>query len=423
MTDGPAAVDLARLRRLLGTPELAWLVTNARRRMERGRPLTGTTTNAVPSEAQRAAAERLLGRAPQRGKALTVSLDAVDALLRRSEASPGGLPAAVVALTGPVEPRDEAARREARHWATAFAPLTALCEERPELASWYDQLQSSGLVRRLATTPDAAARLLADLTAVVSRLPAPATELSVFAARTLGDAHALDEDRPLATLTFQAIRALRPPPPGSGAAWRREVWASAGLLRDALSSTVLALGLPGHQNTATGRALAALREAGQPAVLTLRQLVRDPSAAHATGRVHVCENPSVVSAAADRLGPGCPPLVCVQGQPGTAALTLLRALATTGAELRYHGDFDWGGISIANTLLERVPWHPWRYTATDYTTAANHHPRARPLTGRPATATWDPALSTAMAAHGLAIEEELLLDTLLNDLGRAPGPS
>ncbi|MET9638242.1 DUF2399 domain-containing protein [Streptomyces virginiae] len=36
-----------------------------------------------------------------------------------------------------------------------------------------------------------------------------------------------------------------PPPDGAGAQWRRDAWASAGLLRDELSSTVLALNLRG----------------------------------------------------------------------------------------------------------------------------------------------------------------------------------
>lgn len=413
-----APVDQERLRRLLGPPELAWLVTSARRRMARGKPLTGTVSRPAPSEGERVAAERLLGRAPRRGRSLTVSLEALDAVLRRSEISPDGLEPAVVALTGPVEVRTEAARRAERAWEEAFAPLDALCATRPDLADWHRELHAGGLVRRLAGTPEAAAPLLADLAAVLAGLPHPGTERSVYAARVCGDAHALDEGRPLATLAFSAARALHPPPPGEGAAWRREVWASVGLLRDALSSTVLALGLPGDAHSATGRALAVLREAGQPAVLTLRQLAHAPPAEW-IGTVHVCENPAVVSAAADRLGSDCPPLVCTQGQPGTAALALLRALAVAGAALRYHGDFDWGGIRIANALRRQVAWTPWRYRAADYRTAVGAvvpRSRSRELTGSPVEADWDPALASALAALGVPVEEEQVLDALLADL-------
>ncbi|GAB2894569.1 TIGR02679 family protein [Streptomyces mayteni] len=416
------ALDLPRLTRLLGAPELSWLLVAARRRMANDTPLSGTVSLTDPTEAQRAAAERLLGRAPRSGKTLTLSLDAVDAVLRRAEISPGGLAEAVVTLTGPVPSHAETARREADHWQAAFAPLTTLVGRRPELSSWLDGLHATGLARRLATTPEEATPLLATLTAVLSQLPTPATERATFAARVCGAAHALDDGRPLATLTFGAIQALTGTPPGDGAEWRRQVWASAGLLRDELSSTVLTLGLPGDPTTPTGRALAALHEAGQPAVLTLRQLTLTPPSP-LTGVIHVCENPTVLSAAADRLGPACPPLVCLQGQPGTAALTLLRALAAGGARLHYHGDFDWGGLRIANILLRHVPWHPWRYTATAYRSATTTpHPTPRRLTGTVTTATWDPDLAPAMSAAGVVVEEELVLADLLADLAGGPAP-
>ncbi|CAL9579348.1 hypothetical protein SUDANB178_04969 [Streptomyces sp. enrichment culture] len=99
----PAApVDRDRLTRLLGDPGLAWLVDRVRRRMGREEPLTGPVTLREPTAGQRAAVERLLGRAPGAGRALSVRLDAVDAVLRRSGVSPDGLAAAVTALTGPV---------------------------------------------------------------------------------------------------------------------------------------------------------------------------------------------------------------------------------------------------------------------------------------------------------------------------------
>lgn len=62
--------------------------------------------------------------------------------------------------------------------------------------------------------------------------------------------------------------------------------------------------------------------------------------------VGICENPTVL-AAADTLGPAClPALVCLQGRPSAAALTLLRGLHDRGASLYYHGDFDWRGLRI-----------------------------------------------------------------------------
>ncbi|MEU6098026.1 TIGR02679 family protein [Streptomyces sp. NPDC047079] len=405
-------VDRDRLARLLGGPDLAWLVDRVRRRMARDEPLTGPVTLSEPTPAQREAAERLLGRAPGAGRSLCIRLDAVDAVLRRSGAGPDGLAAAVTALTGPVTQLADLREREEHAWREAYAPLDGLIRSgRPELADWADRLRRDGLVRRLARTPHAAKKLLDDTAGALRRLPAePAVSLPVFAADAFGDAHALDDGTPLATLVLSGVRALTGFPDGTGAEWRREAWASAGLLKDALSSTVLTLGLRGTP------ALDWAADAGEPAVLTLRQLTHLPPRT-APAVVHVCENPAVLATAADTLGAACPPLVCLQGQPSAAALTLLRHLHTHGTTVLYHGDFDWGGLRIATALLHRVPWRPWHYTAAEYRAAAAATPLAPPLTGTPATAPWDPDLSPALTELGVRIEEETVLDDLLADLG------
>ncbi|MFD9094839.1 TIGR02679 domain-containing protein [Streptomyces collinus] len=56
-------------------------------------------------------------------------------------------------------------------------------------------------------------------------------------------------------------------PDGSGTQWRREAWASAGLLRDDLSSTVLTLNLRCAHRRSTGaeRPWAAMAVHGRPA--------------------------------------------------------------------------------------------------------------------------------------------------------------
>lgn len=407
---GPSPVDAARLRRLLGAPGLAWLVERTRRRMAAEQPLTGSVTLSRPTPDQRHAAERLLGRAPGDGRSLTVRLDTVDALLRRSGVSPDGLAAAVTALTGPVTLLGPARRAEEDAWREAFAPVEELAAERPALADWALRLRGDGLVRRLAGTPADARLLLIRATAALQALPCePPVSLPVFAARVLDDSHALDDGTALATVTLAGVRALTGFPDGTGASWRRDAWASAGLLRDELSSTVLVLNLRGTP------ALDWTAATGEPAVLTLRHLVRHPPAP-AGETVHVCENPAVLAAAADIHGPDCAPLVCVQGQPSAAALALLRHLHESGATIRHHGDFDWGGLRIASALSRHVPWHPWRFTAADYRAAVARAAAGPPLTGRPAGSPWDPELSEALAETGIRVEEEAVLDVLLPDL-------
>jgi uncharacterized protein (TIGR02679 family) len=91
-------------------------------------------------------------------------------------------------------------------------------------------------------------------------------------------------------------------------------------------------------------------------------------------------------------------------------------LTTDGAECRYHGDFDWPGLRIAQALGQRVPWTPWRYTAADYLAALEADPLSRSLTGRPALSPWDPELAEVMAERDLALEEEAVAERLSDDL-------
>lgn len=341
-------------------------------------------------------------------------LATVDEILRRSGVSPDGLAAAVIALTGPVILHAEARNREERAWEEAYAPLVSLDAE---LAPWVERIRRDGLVRRLARTPEAAAPLVESAVRALRALPAsPPTARATFAAQNLSGAHALDEGTPLATLVLSGIRCLTGFPDGSGAQWRREAWASAGLLKDDLSSTVLTLNLRGTP------ALDWMADAGEPAVLTLRSLTRLAPVASvpAAGTVYICENPAVLSAAADTLGPACPPMVCLQGQPSAAALTLLRELSMRGARLLYHGDFDWGGVRIAGALARSVSWRPWRYTAADYRAAVTAVTEAPDLPGPSAATPWDPALAVALAERGVRVEEEAVLDDLLTDLGSGP---
>jgi uncharacterized protein (TIGR02679 family) len=246
--------------------------------------------------------------------------------------------------------------------------------------------------------------------------------LARLASDTTNDAHALDHGRPLATLTLSAVRAAwwkgeragHAIHPG-GAQRRRALWETAGVFLDELSSTVLVLNLPAEPGARLYRLTEPARQLGEPIVLTLRQLVRDDIRLAASD-AFVCENPSVVAAAADLLGADCPPLICVNGQPTTAALRLLDALRRGGTTLAYHGDFDWGGLRIGNLLHTRLGWHPWRYDIKAFRAAAAANRDGRPLTGSPVEAVWDRALSAAMIEHGRRLEEEVVLDELLSDL-------
>lgn len=412
-------VDRERLNRLLGAPELAWVLDRVRRRIELGQPLGGTASRRSATPAERDAVARLFGRPPREARGLSVSLDELDTLLRRSEIHDGGLMEAVITLTGPVTVRAEAAANDRRAWEDAFARLQALANERPGLAVWVQRLRAGGVAKRLAGgSPDVGRELLDAVASVVSALPAAGESLSMFAARVTGRAHALDDGTPLGTLSVGAARALAglddPGPDESAAEARRESWAAVGLLCDELSSTVLTMALSGDES-ATGRVIAAAAASSEPVWLTLRQLVRGLPDWQELDlpEVLVVENPSVLAFAAEACGRRSPPIVCTNGQPRAATMVLLRSLAGAGVCLRHHGDFDWGGLRIGNFLHRRLPVEPWRFDRDAYLRAVVAHPHAAPLTGAPVDACWDPSLSGVMRECGRRIEEELVVDDLL----------
>lgn len=406
----------ARLRALLGAPELEWILARARRRMEEGGAPEGLIVLRHPTGAQRVAFERLFGRVT-RGGALSASLDDLARTLREAGIC-GSLEEAVVALTGPVRDRRADTARAEAAWDAVFAEAEAEAarDGRPEVAGWLAELKAVGLLRRLSGGDAAQARaLLRRAWGAAACLPARGVPLAELAASIAGDSHALDAGAPLGAIVVRLAAALGGAARWERAAERRDAWDSAGVLVDELSAPVLVLNLPAPPDTLAGRILGMHAEAGEPCRLAARLLRRAPPRLYLAGReVFVCENPAVLAAAADRLGARSAPLVCVEGQPRTAARLLLDALREAGAALRYHGDFDWGGLRIANLVLGQHGAAPWRYGMADYVAA----PKGPALIGLPVEASWDPHLGAAMRAEGRAVHEEGVLSGLLADLGR-----
>jgi uncharacterized protein (TIGR02679 family) len=289
------------------------------------------------------------------------------------------------------------------------------------------------MFKRLAGgDPDAAREIATHTAAVLAALPADGVSLPVLAARTVGDAHALDADQPVGKLAFAATEqwacslsadseGLRTLPKAER---RRAQWTELGVSLDELSSRVLTLGVPGNPAGpgSLGPLLAVAREYGEPLALTLRQVRQGGAGADPDpwgiggGEVFVCENPAVLEAAARQLGPRCPPLICVEGHLSVACRAMLRALREHGASFRYHGDFDWGGVRIANSVVDLIDATMWRYSHQDYLNAVDRGYGVPLNTGEPCDASWDPRLRAAIATRAIRVEEEHILPDLLADL-------
>lgn len=404
-----------RLREMLGAQALAWLVDRLRRRLRQGIPLNGVVTLSAADASQRDAVDRLFGRRSSSGKSVTVRLDELDRLIRDAGLS-GGLTAAIEAITGPIV--DDRARRAALNarWATFFETVEQDHHGDPAVCAWLQHLRDSGLLRRFSRHDSSIALQLVDhALAIGRRLPAQGLPLAELAASITGDSHALDRGRPLGTLATRLAASMGGMDDIDAPDRRRRAWASVGVLCDELSAPVLALNLNSATHTITGRALRMHAEAGEPYRLTVRQLLRTPPVfdSNITGpTVFVCENPTVMAVAANRLGASSAPLLCLEGQPKTAAGLLMARLVNVGIRLAYHGDFDWPGVMIANFVMRRHDAVSWRFSVGDYRAAV----KGGLLDGRPVAACWDPDLEEEMTNAGRAVHEESVLDDLVRDL-------
>lgn len=385
-------------------------------RARRGyRTETGTLTGVVLTEEQRREVALLLGTSWELS-AKPVRLQDVAAKLSEHQLTVLGL---VETLHGePIEP-DSAHRSRAQAEALAERgrAATYLTESGVPAHLVERWLADSGLPRpgsgELQSLAEQVATVVTWLRTTNSR-----TRLAQLAADTLNDAHALDADRQLgrAVARLLAIVHDRPRPQRAGQTWRA-AWAGAGVVCDGVSSRVLALNLP--LTGASPAASLCTAAPGEPVWLTLRSLA-GAWTAPATD-VFVCENPTIAEAAADALGPTCPPLVCTDGIASGAALDLLSGLVVAGCTIHARADFDPAGFTIADQVLSVAPDAlTWRFDARTYADKcglSEHHSTSDGL----AT-----ALTELRVAYGHAripVHEERVLALLLSDLTIEPGPS
>jgi uncharacterized protein (TIGR02679 family) len=243
----------------------------------------------------------------------------------------------------------------------------------------------------------------------VPEQPVARTEL---AARTAHDAHALDDDRRLSSVVLRALvaRTGSDLPTGGSASARRALWETAGVLSDTVSSTCLTLQLRPDPSWPAGERMGAYADAGVPLHVTWWDLRSGLTPAREQD-VLVCENPRVLEAVAERSLPGTA-VICTSGRPALVVTELLARVRDSESDIRYHGDFDWPGIAMANELVLRFGARPWRMSADDYLA----EPASLPLSPAPVEPLWDPELGAAMRHRGLAVHEEAVLAELLGAL-------
>lgn len=366
---------------------------------QRGLTPTGRVVVAGLDRAGRHAVAGLLGR-PVLTDRVRIDLGELDRFLRQRSGL-GGLRDVMEAIRG--EPLvDKAALRSARS-ASREAPFEAArawLTDHPEpplpwVDEWLAGLRRTGYLSRRRDPVGVVVHALDVLSDRFGRIGTAGVVSRVdLAARICGDAHALDDDRPLAYLVLRGVATARGQAPPSSASERRALWEQVGVQTDSVTSTCLTFGVRGGL-----------------VHLTPWDLARSPARVASGTTVLVCENPRVLEAFAERRPDTI--VVCTAGEPNLVTLDVLRELRATGANLRYHGDFDWPGIAIANRLVRNLGVRVWHMTAADYRSAVAALPDRLELTGPRVDPDWDAALGRAMSELGTVVHEESVLESLV----------
>lgn len=396
----------------LDRPELGRLWETARRRLERnGHAITSSRIDLDKLDAAELDAIcALLGQRRPAEPRLRIRLDQLDSALSGAGYD-GGLVGTLEVIAGPVADRraTRAADLEARTalWTAAEAhPANDI----DGVSDWIDSLRRRGRITRVDT--DDPIQLLLDALDTIQSVAirdtiseSRALPLTVLAASKLGDAHALDPERPLGALVADGVCRL------AGTDDVRAAWQTFGIQLDQVNTSALTYMLPGRP----GSILAAAESHCQPLRITHRMLDSDLGLdVAALDRVWVCENPTIVVLAADRLGQHCRPVICTDGMPASVTSRLLALLRSHGCELLVHADLDAGGIAIVNHLINRLGATPWRMTEGDYIEALSG--RTAELVSAVGSTPWDAQLAVLMRRHRRVVHEEAIAASLLSDI-------
>ncbi len=328
--------------------------------------------------------------------------------------------ALVMAIVGPppddtvLSQQQQAAWGEFTRWAAAFVATQPF----PHAEVWLQSLLKDGALLRLSKGDASTAReRLQWACHLLAHLPLKEDEpLPSVAARLCGDAHALDPASPLHALIVRSLAQQMGQPVPERSDERRHLFERFGIICDDLSAPVLTLNLGLTGDSWLCRLVGEASAASQPLHLTNRMLSKvDWNHVTCPTAVFICENPTIVSLAAVRLGARCPPLICVNGEPRSTSRRLLRRLGEGKSNLFYHGDFDWPGVAIGARIIGELGAKPWLFAASDYAAAIRGR-KSRALNGTAVATPWSPSLSELMLSEGVAVDEEVVADSLLQSL-------
>jgi len=244
--------------------------------------------------------------------------------------------------------------------------------------------------------------------------------LAVLSARATSYPHALDSNGVTGKLFLYMLAFSHESDFPKTAEQRDALYYRAGVLCDSISSSVTQTGLVLNDANGEHPAFREFRLRRESSTLTLTNLAGLTSAFSPSGRAYLVENQMVFSQLCDHAPRFHSPLICTSGQLQVAVLRLLDMLDASGTLFFYSGDFDGGGLSIAERLMNRYAGHMnlWHMTPEDYYTCTADKEwggaRFTMLNGFESNILIETA--HAIRERGVAGYQELLITELLHDI-------
>lgn len=373
----------------------------------------------LPDEQTRTAIGELYGR-PLWGQGTRLSVAKLDAALRDGAAGRGLSEVLEIVhghAVGAAQPTPEPTGEDMITRALTEHGLT----DQSWAPTWTDWVHRFGRVAtdELPELARQAASVLSTLNLDPQRTPTFWRSRAAVAQNDAGGPHRLDHGQPLPRLVLRAAAIAHGISPPGSESEHRFLWERCGVVDNELETSVLCWALPVLGEDSWQRVLRTRTELGLPAHLTHADLRVAPQRLVAEGtEIVICENSRVLETV---LGQGLgTPMICTSGSPNTVTVELLHRLSGDGARLRYHGDFDWPGLSIAAKILRFPNAEPLRMSTVDYREAvdfaAAHRIDLPVLVGDRVDAPWDTGLADLMGTVGKSVSEEIVLPQLLSEL-------
>jgi uncharacterized protein (TIGR02679 family) len=426
MPEALSQKDQELLREYLAAPGLGRILREFRKHWEKYGRTAGSVRVETPEEAR--AISGIVGRHYDVGRQIKAA-QIEDALMSRTRFGCGLREALECHFGARLVSRPAAREERQRAWDAALGRMRTIVTDalgrgpRSDILLGWLEADGSYLRKKWRQCEDDLLRDVTIAVAAITRLPEDdqVMGLAVLANLASGDSHALDTDRAAGVLFDRALAHLHPEvedPLSRGAEGRDELHAAAGVAKDRTSPRVDAFGLRSDSPKFDFLSEFPLLTCS----LRMAESLRGGGIHAAGGVVFAVENPAVFDQLVDRLlhlpAQRRPTLICTNGRLNLADRVLLRELVREGVTVRYSGDFDAEGLSIAASVLREFgpAASPWRMSADDYEESLSP---ASPMSRLPDVIGVPDSLSRvarAVSACGKAGFQEAIFERLLADL-------